>query len=165
MTVALRKMLLSGAILLTATHVVAADRFSLSFFSLVPPLGWHTETDKEHRLLSGSGKGEEPPFLIVESCSPGGHGDCPRKCDLPTIAQSRMVSDLHIYLKDVKRNDGYVEFATSQVQVVEGGKTSTAIRLLCGPAGFIYTALIEIDPSHDSGAELDAVIDSIEWSK
>jgi len=160
-----KNMLIAGAILLTATQVIAAERFSLSFFSLVPPSGWHTESDKEHRLLSGSGKGEEPPFLIVESCSPGGHADCPLKCDLSSVAQSRMISDLHISLRDIKRHDGYVEYAASQEQAVEGGRASIAIRLLCGPAGFIYTALMETDPSHDAAAELDAIVDSIEWSK
>ena len=72
---------------------------------------------------------------------------------------------MHLPLKEIKRRDGCVEYAASQEQAFEGGKTSTSFRLLCGPAGFIYTALIEIDPSHDSGAELDAVIDSIEWSR
>jgi hypothetical protein len=165
MTRAVKKMLLASVVLLAATQVNAADRFSLSFFSLVPPSGWHTESDKQHRLLSGAGKGEEPPFLIVESCSPGGHEDCPRKCDLPAIEQSRAVSDLHLTFKEIKRRDDYVEYAASQAQAFEGGKASTAVRLLCGPTGFIYTALMEVDPSHDSGAELDAVIASIEWSK
>lgn len=159
------KILLAGVVLLVATHVNAADRFSLSFFSLVPPSSWHTESDKQHRLLSGPGKGEEPPFLIVESCSPGAHEDCPRKCDLLAIEQSRAVSDLHLAFTEIKRRDDYAEYAASRVQAFEGGKASTSFRLLCGPTGFIYTALTEIDPSHDSGAELDAVIASIEWSK
>lgn len=160
-----KKLLLASIVLLTGAQVNAADRFSLSFFSLVPPAGWWTESDKQHRLASGGGKGEEPPFLIVESCSPDGRVECPSKCDVATVAQTRSVSDLHLALKEIKRDDGYAEYAASQVQAFEGGKASTSIRLLCGPAGFIYTALMEIDPLHDSDAELDAVIASIKWSK
>jgi hypothetical protein len=165
MTTAAQKMLLASAIVLTATHGNAADRFGLSFFSLVPPPGWWTESDKQHRLVSGAGKGEEPPILIVEACSSAEYPGCPRKCDLPAMAQSRGVSDLHLSLKAIKRRDDYVEYGASSEQFVEGGKAFTAVRLLCGPAGFIYAALMESDPRHDSAAELDAVIDSIEWSK
>jgi hypothetical protein len=166
MTTAALKMLLASAVLLTATRGDAADRFGLSFFSLVPPPGWWTESDKHHRLVSGAGRGEEPPILIIEACSPAEHSSCPRKCDLPAITESRVVSDLHFAFKPIKRRDDYVEYGASSEQAyVGGGKAFTAVRLLCGPAGFIYAALMESDPSHASGAELDAVIDSIEWSK
>jgi len=165
LTMPAMKLLLASIVLLSGAQVNAADRFSMSFFSLVPPAGWWTESDKQHRLVSGAGKGEHPPFLIVESCSPGGGVECPSKCDVATVAQTRSVADLHLAVKEVKRDDDYAEFAASQEVAFEGGKASSSFRLLCGPAGFIYMALMEIDPLHDSAAELDAVVASIKWSK
>ncbi len=162
---AAKKTLLVFALLLSAAHVDASDRVKLPFFSLVPPAGWHTESDKVHRLLSSKSNAEEPPFLIVESCSPGGREDCPTKCDFPTIAQSGSLADLHLTLRTSKKHDDYVEYAASQEQAVGDGYSASAVRLLCGREGFVFVALVARESDHNSIAELDAVMNSIEWAK
>ena len=135
----------------------------MAFFSVVPPSNWRTETDNRHRLASGAGNGENPPFLIIEACSAGSDQGCPARCDLPTIEGSGIVKDLKLSFTAVERRDGYTEYAASRTEDSSLGPLSSSFRLLCGPGGFVYSAFVRKGSTHDFDSELDAVIRSIEW--
>ena len=75
-----------------------------------------------------------------------------------------MLTDLHLALKATKKRDGYVEFAASQEQAAGDGYSASSVRLLCGREGFVFVAWVANEPDRDS-AELDAVVNSVEWAK
>lgn len=160
-----RKIALVTTLLLTTLATQAADRFNLSFFSIVPPSNWRVESDKEYRLLASGSGTEHPPFLIIEACEASKNQSCPRKCDLPAIVRSKFVSDSHLSLQVVKRRDSYLEYAASSKQTNADGEFSSSVRLLCGPGGFVYAALIEDDTSHNADKTLDTIVNSIEWKE
>lgn len=160
-----QKIALVTTLLLTTLATQAADRFNLSFFSIVPPSNWRVETDKEYRLLASRSGTEHPPFLIVEACEASKNQSCPSNCDLPAMVRSKFVSDLHLSLKVVKRRDSYLEYAASSKQTDADGEFSPSVRMLCGPGGSIYVALIEDDKSDNADKTLDTIINSIEWKK
>ena len=156
--------LITGVLLGMPAFAASADRYELSFFSVAPPANWHVESDKDKRLLASGSGSEAPPLLIVESCRSGQPG-CPGQCDLPALERSGMVEGLHMTFKPVAREDGYREYAASDVQATGGDKAFTSVRLLCGPSGFIYAAFMDGASMQAADGALDAVVGSIAWKK
>lgn len=142
----------------------ASDRMELGFLSVVPPVGWHTETNGQ-RLLSRKTHLDGLPLLIIETCRLGRAKSCPSACALPNIERSGIVSDLGLPLEPVDRSDGYVEYTASGRSVAPTGTMYTSIRLLCGPAGFVYAARLDESSAEIARQELQAVVSTIKWTK
>ncbi len=142
----------------------ASDRVELEFLSVVPPAGWHTETNGQ-RLLSSKTPLDRLPLLIIETCRLGRAEPCPSACALPNIERSAIVRDLGLPLEPVDRSDGYVEYTASGRNVAPTGTMYTSIRLLCGPAGFVYAAILDESSAEIARQELKAVVGTIKWTE
>jgi hypothetical protein len=148
-----------------ASGANASDRVDMDFFTLDTPHGWHNEWDKGRRLLSSKSALRGVPLLIIEACKSGSGRSCPSTCDLPTIERSGIVADLGISFKPVERSSAYFEYAASDQQVLPDGIMYVSIRLLCGPAGFVYAAHLDMSSAQKARQDLEAVLNTIKWTK
>jgi hypothetical protein len=159
-----RKTALASFAMTLAVSAHAAEIVDMGFFSVATPPGWHNESSKGSRLLSSKSGRAEPPLLIVELCKTGSGAACPSRCDIRTIEQSGMIADIGLSFSAVKRSDGYSEYAAAAQERKPGGAIYTSIRLLCGPAGFVYAALIDGSSAQQVRRDLDAIVNTIKWS-
>ncbi|NHZ39088.1 hypothetical protein F1609_02740 [Massilia sp. CCM 8693] len=144
----------------------AADRVTMSGFSIAPQPGWHNKIDKAGRFFSKKTKGEELPMLVLEACKVGREHSCPPTCDYADLKR------LHILTKTpldahtpVKRTDAYVEYESSDEMTTSEGKFYASTRLICGPAAFIYAVQLDMGSTQQARRDLEAVISTIKWRK
>lgn len=141
----------------------ASESFDMGFFTISPPRNWHTEFEKGRRLLSSRTESGGLPSLMIESCLSASGGACPSRCDLPTIRQSGILSNLELPFKVLKRVDGYFEYAASTQDKLADGTLYTSIRLLCVPSGFVYSALTGSGSAEKVDHDLASIIGTIHW--
>ncbi len=146
---------------LPAAH--AADRVDMGSFSIAPLPGWHTESDKGRLLFSIKTKLAMVPMLILETCKVGSEGSCPSACDFAAIERSGILADLKVTFTPVPRADAYVEYEASHQDTTSDGPSYTSIRLLCGPAAFIYAAQLDTGSAQQARQDLQTILSTIKW--
>lgn len=105
------------------------------------------------------------PMLILETCKVGSGDSCPSACDFAEIKRSGILSDLELALTPVERPGPYLEYEASDEMTSSDGTVYASIRLLCGPAAFIYAAQLDTGSAQQARRDLEAVISTITWRK